>query len=125
MVVAGVGALLRGGRVERLGIALFAGGWLLSLGVQMLTPPALLPLALAPIDLAVMVALIALTWKSPRPWPAVACGFQAIALAAGAAKWLEPSLNPYVYLGLLAAAGYGAVGALAIGAWLHPVPLKR
>jgi len=125
MIVTGIGALLRGGRVERLGIALFAAGWLLSLAAQTLTSDLVFTILLALIDAGVMLGLISLTWKSPRPWPAIACGFQAIALATGAAKWLDPNLNPNVYLGLLAVAGYGAVGALAIGAWLHPVPLEK
>lgn len=125
LTTAGAGALLRGGPVERRGVALFAIGWLASLTVQLAPGQILQGLLLAVIDMAVMVSLIALTWKSPRPWPAAACGFQALALAAGVAKWLQPDLDTHIYLGLLAAAGYGAVGALAVGAWLQPVPLKK
>lgn len=125
LTVAGAGALLRGGQVERRGVALFATGWLASLGAQ-LAPGQILPaLLLAAIDTAIMICLIALAWKSPRPWPAAACGFQVLALAAGMVKWVDPGLDAHIYLGLLAAAGYGAVGALAVGAWLQPVPLGK
>lgn len=117
LAIAGVGAIVRGGAVERRGVTLLAGGWLLSLGAQALWPHAGLGLALGLIDTAIIAGLIGLAWKSPRPWPAAACGFQALAIAAGVAKSVDPGLDDALYLTLLALAGYGAVITLIVGAW--------
>lgn len=123
--MAGFGAILRGGRVERRGVALLAGGWLLSLTAQSLLGYPLLGAALALVDAGVMVGLIGLAWKSPRPWPAAACGFQALAIAAGAAKWTDPALDDALHLTLLALAGYGAALALTFGAWTPRVAATK
>lgn len=117
LALAGLGALLRGGVVERYGVLLLTGGWLLSLAAQAFfrDPSPAIPLGI--IDLLVLAGLIRLSWKSPHPWPAFACGFQSLALAAGFARWMDPDLNLQVHMTLLAVAGYGAALALMFGAW--------
>ncbi len=98
-------------------MALLTGGWLLSLAVQALSPERSPGALLGLIDVGVLAGLIRLSWKSPHPWPAFACGFQSLAVAAGFARWIDPDLNLQVHLALLAIAGYGAVLALTLGAW--------
>ncbi|ATQ41175.1 hypothetical protein [Caulobacter mirabilis] len=108
---------MRGGSVERYGVALLTGGWLLSLTAQAFSSDLSPGLLLGLIDVGVLVGLIRLSWKSPHPWPAFACGFQSLAVAAGFARWIDPDLNLQVHLALLAVAGYGAVLARTLGAW--------
>ena len=74
------------------------------------------------IDATVLWALVGMTWRSPRPWPVYACGFQMLALAGGVAGWVEPGLSVRLHLSFLALAGFGAVTTLALGAWLPPTP---
>lgn len=125
LAVAGLGAILRGGPVEHRGVVLLAVGWLASLGAQIVSGRVAPGIWLTLIDLTVMLCLIALAWKSPRPWPAAACGFQALALAAGVAKWVDPDLDDAIHLGLLSAAGYGVVATLIWGAWFPPARLAK
>lgn len=120
--MATLGATVRGGRVELRGAALFTLAWIASLGQRALAGADTPGGGRAAIDLAVLVALAALAWKSPRPWPVFACGFQALALAAGLAGMVTPGLDPGRLSSLLAMAGFGAVGALAVGAWFPPLP---
>lgn len=117
LAFAGLGAVLRGGVVERYGVLLLTGGWLLSLGAQALSRDPSPAILLGLIDLGVLAGLIRLSWKSPHPWPAFACGFQSLALAAGFARWIDPDLDLQVHMTLLAVAGYGAAIALMFGAW--------
>jgi hypothetical protein len=120
LIVAAVGALIRGGDVERRGALLFIGAWLASLFAQWLSGETSPGLWLPIIDATVLCALIGLTWRSPRPWPVYACGFQMLALAGDVAKWVESDLDVRVHLSFLAIMAFGAVGMLAIGAWLPP-----
>lgn len=117
LACAGLGAVIRGGAVERYGFLLLTAGWVASLGAQAISRDASQAALLGLIDLGVLAVLIRLSWKSPHPWPAAACGFQSLALAAGFARWMDPDLNLYVHLTLLAVAGYGAALALAVGSW--------
>lgn len=122
LCLAGWGAVVRGGPLERRGAALFAVAWLASLGAQAIfrqpSPGPWLPI----LDLAVLVALARMAWRSPRPWPVYACGFQTLIVAGDLAKWVNPNLDVRLHLTLLAAMAFGAVGMLALGAWLPPRP---
>ena len=122
LAVAAVGALARGGVVERRGAALFIAAWLASLLAQWLSGDRKPGLWLLIIDATVLWALVGMTWRSPRPWPVYACGFQMLALAGGVAGWVEPGLSVRLHLSFLALAGFGAVTTLALGAWLPPTP---
>ena len=120
LLAATVGALARGGVVERKGAALFVAAWLASLGAQWLTGDVSPGLWLPVIDSAVLVGLANLAWRSPRPWPVYACGFQMLTLAGDIAKWVEADLDVNLHLTLLSVLGFGAVGVLVMGAWFPP-----
>lgn len=125
LAFAGLGAIVRGGPVEHRGAVLLTIGWAASLTAQIVSGRIAPGIWLTLIDLTVMIGLIALAWKSPHPWPAPACGFQALALAASVAKWVDPDLDDSIHLGLLAVTGYGVVGTLAWGAWFPPARLTK
>ena len=120
LIIASVGAGVRGGAVERKGAAMFVVAWLVSLGAQWLSGAASPGLWLPAIDAAVLTGLANLAWRSPRPWPVYACGFQMLTLAGDVAKWVEPDLEVHLHLSLLSVLGFGAVGMLVMGAWFPP-----
>jgi hypothetical protein len=120
MVVTIVGAVMRGGRIERRGAALFFAGWTATLVAQVVTFGLTESLALAGIDLVILIGLIALSWKSPRPWPVYACGFQVMTLAIHVAGWVDQDLSPAFRLNFLALMGFCATLVLAIGTWIRP-----
>lgn len=120
LTVAAVGAVVRGGAVERRGAALFALAWAVSLGAQALSGETSPGPWLPAIDAVVLIALGRLAWRSIRPWPVYACGFQLLTVAGDVAKWVETGLDVRLHLTFLAATSFGAVGVLAIGAWFPP-----
>lgn len=125
LAVAVAGAVARGGVVERRGAALFVTAWLASLICQQVSgqtsPGPWLPI----IDVTVLFFLVALAWRSPRPWPVYACGIQTLTVAGDVAKWVEADLDLRLHLTLLAILGFGNVAALAHGAWFPPHPRRR
>jgi len=123
--LATVGALVRGDKVERQGAALFITAWAASLTAQWLSGEASPGVWLPIIDATVLWVLVALTWRSPRPWPVYACGFQMLTLAGDVAKWVKPTLDVTLHLGFLAALSFGAVATLLVGAWFPPRPRQR
>ena len=125
LTVAAIGALLRGGLVERQGVSLFAAAWVTSLAAQGLSGELSPGIWLPVIDATVLAGLAALAWRSPRPWPVYACGFQMLALAGDVAKWVETDLDVHLHLTLLAVMSFGAVSVLALGAWLPPKARRR
>lgn len=125
LAIAAVGALARGGEVERRGAALFIAAWLVSLACQWVSGETSPGIWLPVIDVTVLLALAALAWRSPRPWPVYACGFQTLAVAGDVAKWVEVDLDVGLHLTLLASLGFGSVAVLALGAWIPPPPRRR
>lgn len=118
LALAALGAVLRGGAVEQRGVGLLAAAWLTSLAVQHLFGDGPLPAWFLGIDLAVLAGLVALTWKSPRPWPIYACALQALTVAADAVAVLSPTLDTRLYLTFIAALGFAVVAVMTLGAWL-------
>ena len=125
LALATIGAVVRGGVVERRGAALFVVAWLLSLGAQRLSGQASPGLWLPAIDAVVLAGLANLAWRSPRPWPVYACGFQMLTLAGDIAKWVEADLDVRLQLTLLSVLGFGAVSMLVMGAWFPPRTHQR
>lgn len=125
LIVATVGALVRGGKVERQGAALFVTAWPASLAAQWMSgeisPGPWLPI----LDATVLGVLVSLTWRSPRPWPVQACGFQMLTLAGDVAKWVKPTLDVTLHLSFLAVLSFATVATLAIGAWFPPRSRQR
>lgn len=122
MLVTVTGAVMRGGPIERRGAALFFIGWTATLIAQVVTFGLTESIALFGIDLAILIGLIALSWKSPRPWPVYACGFQAMTLAIHVAGWVDQNLDPAFRQNFLALMSFAATLVLAIGAWIRPRP---
>ena len=120
LTFAAIGAVVRGGAVERRGAALFIAAWAVTLIAQWISGDPAPGLWLPVIDATVLWALAALAWRSPRPWPVYACGFQMLALAGDVARWVEADLDIRLHLTFLAAVSFGAVGVLAAGAWFPP-----
>lgn len=120
LALAALGAVLRGGVVEQRGVGLLAAAWLTSLAAQHVFGEGPLPLWFLGIDLGVLAGLIALTWKSPRPWPIYACGLQALTVTADLVAVLSPTLDARLYLTFVAALGFGVVAVMTLGAWLPP-----
>ena len=120
MLVTIVGAVMRGGPIERRGAALFFAGWTATLVAQVVTFGLTESLALAGIDLVTLIGLIALSWKSPRPWPVYACGFQIMTLAIHVAGWVDQDLSLAFRQNFLALMGFCATLVLAIGTWIRP-----
>ena len=120
MLVTITGAAMRGGPVERRGAALFFAGWTATLIAQAVTFGLTESLSLFTIDLVVLVGLIALSWKSPRPWPVYACGFQVMTLAIHVAGWVDQDLDLAFRQGFLALMGFAATLTAAAGAWMRP-----
>ncbi len=125
LAVATVGALARGGEVERRGAGLFVVAWLMTLACQWISGETSPGIWLPVIDVTVLLTLSALAWRSPRPWPVYCCGFQTLAVAGDIAKWVETDLDVGLHLTLLASLGFASVAALAMGAWFPPQPRRR
>lgn len=115
IALSAVVAAVSGGWRERTAVGLFAavsGAW-------MLTPAD--PRAhaavweLMALDLAVLLVLGRIAWKSPRNWPVWAMAPQAVAAAASLAFALQPDVGAETYLRALMLTRYGAVLALLIG----------
>ncbi len=120
MLVTITGAVMRGGPIERRGAALFFAGWTATLVAQVVSFGLTESLALFGIDLVILIGLIALAWKSPRPWPVYACGFQAMTLAIHVAGWVDQDLSLAFRQNFQALMGFCATLALAIGTWIRP-----
>ncbi|HRD27798.1 MAG TPA: hypothetical protein PLO65_05815, partial [Caulobacter sp.] len=101
LAIAATGALVRGGLTERRGAALFTSAWIVSLAAQWVSGRAAPGLWLPVIDAAVLVGLAALAWRSPRPWPVYASGFQLLTLTGDIARWVETDLDVRIHLTLL------------------------
>lgn len=120
MLVTVTGAVMRGGPIEWRGAALFFAGWTATLVAQAVTFGLTESLTLFGIDLVILIGLIALSWKSPRPWPVYACGFQIMTLAIHVAGWVDEDLSLAFRQNFLALMGFCATLVLAIGTWRRP-----
>lgn len=117
--LATAGAAFRGGAVEHTGVVIFSLAWMASLIVGMLLPAGRSAPPLLVIDAGLLLGLIALAWKSPRPWPVWAAGFQLLSIAVGGAYLMRPEqVGLPAYWTASEWAGYAAAACLAVGAWM-------
>ena len=121
-------ALLKGDRLEQ-----WAGGicflaWLATALIQDTIPYAADERVLfIGIDVAVLLGLGWIAWKSEPPWPTWACALQAITVAVHLAKALDFRIPQAAYLSALVLSSYGVLVALGIGsfiAWREREALK-
>ncbi|HRD46511.1 MAG TPA: hypothetical protein PLF78_08515 [Caulobacter sp.] len=120
LLIATAGAFLRGGPVERRGAGLFAFGMAAFVVAEAVTFNGVRAGTLFAIDLLVLFGLVALAWKSPRPWPVYACGFQTMVLAGHVARWIDLDMDAGFHFWLMLTLNMGALAVLTLGAWLKP-----
>ncbi|MCF8505404.1 MAG: hypothetical protein K9G59_10860 [Caulobacter sp.] len=118
--VATVGAVARGGSVERQGAALFCSAWVVWLAAEWASGETAPGVWVWVIDATVLFALIGLVWRSPRPWPVYASGLHLLVVTGGIVPWVRQDLHADLHLPLLAALRFAAICAFAIGAWAPP-----
>jgi len=122
LLVAAVGAFVRGGPVERRGAGLFAAGMVAFVIAEAVTFNGTRAGVQFVIDLLVLFGLIALAWKSPRPWPVYTCGFQTMVLAGHVARWIDLDMRPEFHFWLMLTLNLAALATLTLGAWIKPKP---
>ena len=110
-------ALWRGGRTERVGATLLAAGAILSIAAQAWTGSMIAgvywPIAL--IDLGLLLAFVALAWRSERVWPAWAAGFQLVLVLSHLAALGDLRIGLRGYIVALNLASYAVLACLAAG----------
>ncbi|HYD45716.1 MAG TPA: hypothetical protein VEA79_10690 [Phenylobacterium sp.] len=117
--LATAGAAFRGGAAEHTGVVIFSLAWMAALIVDMLLPAGQSAWPLLMMDLGLLLGLIGLAWKSPRPWPVWAAGFQLLSIAIGGAYLMRPDqVGLPAYWTASEWAGYAAAACLAVGAWM-------
>lgn len=116
VVLVAILALARrlGGAAERRGAMLFLLAWLANLAAQQVSERAARAGLLLLLDLAVLIGLGRLAWKSERDWPAWGAAFLAVRVALDAAYATQPGLPARIHALAAALAGGGAVAALLI-----------
>lgn len=114
---AAAGAVRLGGPDERTAATLFVLAWASTLLIQIVAGQPAAPRALLLVDLAVLICLASMAWKSKRDWPAIAAGFQSVAVAAHLSWIYDAAENLRAYLQVTGLAGFGTVGALAFSVW--------
>ena len=117
LVSVGFFAVIRGGASERYAMAVAALGWVASLAFQAVSGVRDPLFGLLAIDLIAFVALLGLVWRSRRVWPLAAVGFQGLAAGVDIVRFASPRMHDWGYLTALAVAGYGLLGAIAVGTW--------
>lgn len=122
LLAAGIGALVRGESVERRGALMFGLVWLTA---WMMREQSFGPVWFFAADLGVLWGLVALSWKSPRPWPVYGCGFQTLVLAAHIAGWTDPDIDPRLLGTLVGGLQAATIGMLVIGAWARPAGVAQ
>ena len=106
-----------GGRRERRAALLIAAAWIATLVVQRATGQIAPVGVLALMDLAVFLALLALSWRDRTGWVIYAVACQGVALGVHAIRLLSPAMSSWTYLTALAISSYGLLLALAWGVW--------
>lgn len=110
------GALLKGGREERIG----AGALLISVCVTILLRDRSWPhvqLAGFAMDIFVLLVLGAISLRTPKYWPLAAAGFQLLAVLTHVGKLIDPNLNQWAYLTAIVIWTYLVIVALGVGVW--------
>lgn len=115
-------ALVRGGEPERAAGALLITAFALGLPVHQLVDASGYRSTLfgtGSIDLALLVALTVLAWRSNRFWPIWIAGWQLAAVMAHVAKTLDPTMLSTGYAVQAQLWCYPMVLAVAAGTWRH------
>jgi len=108
----------RGGECERIGASILAAG---SAASALICSHAGFrfqgsELGLVVVDVAVLVALVVLSLRSPRVWPIWVAGFHLVAIMTHAAVFVHPAILPRAYALAQGFWAYPMMAALAVGA---------
>lgn len=111
-------ALFKGDKPER-----FAGGalviaWLATLAVHRETIIASVTIPVLLIDMAVLLVLIGLGWKSERNWPIWAASFQAITVLVHIVTMIDLRIRAIAYISAQTVGTYGVLICLAVGTFM-------
>lgn len=115
-------ALVCGGAPERIAAGLQITAFALTLALHRLIDTAgfgTTAFGTAMVDVALLVALIILAWRSTRFWPLWIAGWQLAAIIGHLAKLLDPSMLPLGYAIQATFWGYPMLVVTAVGAWRH------
>lgn len=110
-------ALRWGGRLERRTAVLIAAAWIATLVAQVVTGHVAPVGVLAAMDVAVFLALLALSWRDRAGWTIFAVACQGVAVGVHVLRLLSPSMSTWTYLTALAICSYGLLITLAWGTW--------
>ena len=110
-----------GGRPERWTAGLFIGAGLLTLLVHSPWPARYVGLetSVLVVDLALLVCLLTIALHADRFWPLLMASFQAMAVAAHAAKALDLRLGAGAYQQALVFWSYATLPLLVLAVWRH------
>lgn len=111
-------ALYKGDKPER-----FAGGalviaWLATLAVHRETILTSVTIPVFLIDVAVLVVLIGLAWRSDRNWPIWAASFQCITVMVHIVTMIDLRIRAIAYLSAQTVGTYGVLICLAVGTFM-------
>lgn len=115
VVAACVFAFLKGNEPERIVAGAYVLGWFASLLMQSSTDLFNVQWGVMAIDIAMLILLCAIVWKSRISWPAWAAACQLLVVMSHFVSMsdLRPSMMNYI--AVINLAGYGVLIALAIG----------
>ncbi|KAK0360010.1 hypothetical protein LTR94_029009 [Friedmanniomyces endolithicus] len=118
MLLAGLFALTKGGRPERIGAGTMLVAWFLSILAQMMVGYEAMQWPVFIIDIIVLGVFVALVWKSPRSWPVWASALQLLAVASHVMVFLKMQPTISAFYTVVNMTGYGIMLAITIGAVL-------
>lgn len=120
-------ALLKGGAPERIGAGIIALGSILSLAA--VSGPAgrfgSVEVGVFLVDVAALVAFLALAFRAERYWPLWVAALQVIGTTGHAIKLVDPAVIPRAYAFILALWTYGMLSMVVLGTWRHQRRLAR
>ena len=106
-----------GGRAERRFALLISLAWLALLAAQAIAHRVAPVGVLAALDVAVFVAILAMSWRHREDWLVFATAVQGVAVGVHAIRLLTPRMDTWTYLTALAIASYGLLLLLAWATW--------
>ena len=118
MVIAGLFALTKGGRPERIGAGTMLIAWFLSILAQNMVGYEAMQWPVFIIDIIVLGIFVALVWKSPRSWPVWASALQLLAVASHVMVFMKMQPTISAFYTVVNMTGYGIMLAITIGAVL-------
>lgn len=108
-------AISKGDRPERLAAGALVIAWLASLTTRSDTVSGGVWVIMA-IDVALLVFLLGLSWKTDRTWPIWAAGFQAITALVHVVVMIDERIRTIAYISATTIGSYGVLISVAVGA---------